>query len=237
VPNGSPPDIAESSSPQARLEHARAKFTRLDPLWPEQLAVLAVILLSLGLPDQLTVGPTWLLPAVEGLLFLGLVATTPREGQGEPPRRRRLRIGLVSLMSAGNVASLFLLADFGVKSHHVSGRALLGGGVILWLTAVPLFALWYWEMDRGGPIDRASERRGRIDFVFPEMQDQRWAPRDWLPRMPDFLYLSLVNAATFGPPESHFPVTSAAKLVMSLQSVAALATDTLIVARAVNIIG
>jgi hypothetical protein len=55
--------------------------------------------------------------------------------------------------------------------------------------------------------------------------------------MPDFLYLSLVNAATFGPPESHFPVTSAAKFVMSLQSVAALATDTLIVARAVNIIG
>jgi hypothetical protein len=98
VPNGSPPDTAETSSPQARLVHAREEFTRLDPLWPEQLAVLAVILLSLALPDELTVGPTWLLPAVEALLFLGLVATTPREGRGEPPRRRRLRISLVSLM-------------------------------------------------------------------------------------------------------------------------------------------
>jgi hypothetical protein len=231
-----PPETAESSPPQTQFEHAREEITRRDPLWPEHLAVLTVILLSITLPDQLTVGPTWLLPAVEGVLFAGLVATTPKAGS-EPPRRRQLRIGLVTLMSAANVASLIFLAKFGVDGHHVSGRALLGGGTVLWFTSVILFALWYWEMDRGGPIRRAAGVDARLDFVFPQMQDPRWAPRDWTPGVPDFLYLSLVNAATFGPPESHFPLTSVAKLMLALQSVGALATDTLIVARAVNLLG
>jgi hypothetical protein len=227
---------ATDSSPHAQVQHVREAIQRRDPLWPEQLAVLAVILLSLTLPDELTVGPTWLLPAVEGVLFLGLVATTPRRRGREPPRRRHLRIGLVSLLSAGNIASLFFLARFGVSVQRVNGHALLGGGVVLWLTSVVLFSLWYWEMDRGGPVQRDADPHGRVDFVFPQMQDARWAPRDWAPRLPDFLYLSFVNAATFGPPESHFPITGVAKLVMSLQSLGALATDTLIVARSVNLL-
>jgi hypothetical protein len=230
-------DPATPSPPQERLEHAREELERHDPLWPEQLAVLAVILLSLTLPDQLTVGPTWLVPSLEGVLLVILVASTPRKRRHEPPHRRKLRIALISLMSAANVASLFFLARYSVNAHQVSGRAILGGGIVLWLTAVLLFAFWYWEMDRGGPLERDAEADNRIDFVFPQMQDSRWAPPDWMPGLPDFLYLSLVNAATFGPPESHFPLTSVAKLAMSLQSVGALATDTLIVARAVNLLG
>jgi hypothetical protein len=219
------------------LGHAREQLARADPLWPEHLAVLAVILLSLTLPDDLTVGPTWMLPSIEAVLFAALVATTPRRRRQETPRRRGLRIGLVSLMSAGTAASLFFLASLSVETHRVSGQALLGGGTVLWLIAVILFGLWYWEMDRGGPLKRADHEDSRLDFVFPQMQDPRWAPEEWRPHFPDFLYLSMVNAATFGPPESHFPLTGVAKLMLSLQSLAALATDTLIVARAVNLLG
>lgn len=55
--------------------------------------------------------------------------------------------------------------------------------------------------------------------------------------MVDDLYLSLVNGATFAPPESHCPITRPAKLVMSLQSLASLATIALVVSRAVDILG
>jgi uncharacterized membrane protein len=229
------PDPARPASPQAQLEHAAEELAQRDPLWPEQLAVLAVIVLSFTLPEQLTLGPSWFLPTVEGLLFLGVVATTPRGGRHEPPRRRVVRIGLVSLMSAANVASLFFLARYGVRAN-VNAHALLAGAIVLWFTAVLLFGLWYWEMDRGGPIERTAESQDRVDFVFPQMVESQWAPRDWVPRLPDFLYLSFVNAATFGPPESHFPLTHIAKLVLSLQALGALATDTLIVARAVNLL-
>jgi hypothetical protein len=231
------PDNAKPPSPHRPLDHARRELALQDPLWPEQLTVFVVILLSLTLPDQLTVGPPWLVPTAEGALFVALVATTPRGRRREPRGRRHLRIGLVSLMSAANVASLFFLARFGIDADKVNGHALLGGAIVLWVTAVLLFALWYWEMDRGGPIERAAEPETGIDFVFPQMQDPRWAPDGWLPRMPDFLYLSFVNAATFAPPESHFPITSIGKLVLSLQALAALVTDTLIVARAVNMLG
>jgi hypothetical protein len=139
-------------------------------------------------------------------------------------------------MSAGNVASLFFLADVSISSQRVNGSGLLEGAIVLWLIAVLVFALWYWEMDGGGPLQRGAHVDTQVDFVFPQMQDQRWAPRDWVPRLPDFLYLSLVNAATFGPPESHFPLTNIAKLTMSLQALGALATDALIVARAVNML-
>ena len=35
-------DVARWDSPAARLVHAREEFTRLDPLWPEQLRQLIV---------------------------------------------------------------------------------------------------------------------------------------------------------------------------------------------------
>ncbi|HEX7300217.1 MAG TPA: hypothetical protein VF257_14565 [Solirubrobacteraceae bacterium] len=218
------------------LRRARRELARRDPLWPEQLTVGVAIALSLLLPEELTIGPTWLLPAFEAAIFAGLVATTPRPATSEQPRRRHVRIGLVTTMSAGNAGSLFLLARYGIEAQNPNGRSLLVGGIVLWVIAVLVFAMWFWELDRGGPVERQSGGDGP-DFVFPQMQEDRWTPPDWLPALPDYLYLSLVNATTFGPPEGYFPLTHVAKLMMGLQSIAALATDTLIIARSVNVLG
>jgi hypothetical protein len=230
-------DDALKPSRSHPLRNARRELARHDPLWPEQLTVGVAIALSILLPEQLTVGPTWLLPACEAVLFVGLVATTPRPARSEQPRRRHVRIGLVTLMSAGNAASLFLLAHFGIQAHNPNGHSLLVGGIVLWVTAVLLFALWFWELDRGGPLQRSTNADADPDFVFPQMQGERWAPPDWSPQLPDYLYLSLINATTFGPPEGFFPLSNVAKLMMGLQSVAALATDVLIIARSVNVLG
>jgi hypothetical protein len=220
------------------LHQAHRELARRDPLWPEQLTAGVAIALSLVLPEELTLGPSWLLPACEAVLFVGLVATTPRLATKEQPRRRHVRIGLVTLMSAGNAASLFLLARYGIQANNPNGRSLLVGCIVLWVSAVLLFALWFWELDRGGPVRRHTNADAAPDFVFPQMQEEaRWAPPDWRPQLPDYFYLSLINATTFGPPEGFFPLSHVAKLVMGLQSVAALATDTLIIARSVNVLG
>src|SRR5437660_12864555 len=34
--------------------------------WPAQLCVLGAILLQVSLPEKLTIGPSWLLPSLEG---------------------------------------------------------------------------------------------------------------------------------------------------------------------------
>ena len=54
-----------------------------EAFWPVQLTVLAAIGLQIGLPERLTVGPTWLIPALEGVLLIGLSLATPRQLEHE----------------------------------------------------------------------------------------------------------------------------------------------------------
>jgi len=53
--------------------------------------------------------------------------------------------------------------------------------VLIWLTNFLIFALWYWEMDRGGPGRRAAGHDGPPDFLFPQMNDDRIQPVNWRP--------------------------------------------------------
>jgi hypothetical protein len=132
-----------------------------------------------------------------------------------------------------NVISLFILAESLVQGSRVSGRTLLEGGAILWLTAVLLFAVWFWELDRGGPVRRLLDRERLPDFLFPTMHDDGWSRDDWQPQISDYLYLSLTNAAAFSPAET-VPLTRTAKLLMSLQTLGSLTTMTIVLAYAVG---
>jgi uncharacterized membrane protein len=214
-------------------ESLGARLQRRDPFWPAQLTVLAAILLGVALPAHLTIGEPWLVPVVEAALFGGLVVTTPNPPTAQDQRRRRLRIGLAGIVSAMNVVSLLVLARSLVSGANVNGRALLEGGATLWLTAVLLFAVWFWELDRGGPVRRMLDRERQSDFLFPPMQDDDWSPEDWQPQLSDYLYLSLTNAAAFSPAET-VPLTRTAKLLMSLQTLGSLTTMTVVLAYAIN---
>ena len=76
---------------------------------------------------------------------------TPNQIEDEHPRRRRIALGLTAFVSVANIYSLAALTHY-LLHHNVSeGRALIGAGVLIWLTNFLIFALWYWEIDRGGP--------------------------------------------------------------------------------------
>jgi hypothetical protein len=79
----------------------------------------------------------------------------------------------------------------------VAATALLLAGGALWTANVLIFALWYWELDRGGPADRCHAIRMYPDFAFPQMEQPGLAPRDWKPAFTDYLYLSFTNAISF----------------------------------------
>ncbi len=207
----------------------------LESIWPAQLTVLAAVALQLSLPARLTVGPNWLLPALEGLLVIGLAMATPRELEQEHPLRRRAAVGLVALVSAANVFSLVELTHY-LLHHTVSnGKQLIVSGVLIWLTNFLIFALWYWELDRGGPGRRAAGQDAPPDFLFPQMTDDRIEPLAWRPKFIDYLYVSLTNAAAFSPTDT-MPLTPMAKSIMGVQSIVSLVTIGLIVSRAINIL-
>ena len=206
-----------------------------EPAWPAQATVLAAIVLQLTLPERLTVGPAWLLPALEGALLVGLFLATPNKLEGEHPRRRPIALGMIAFVSGANIFSLGALTHFLLHHHTNHPRELLFAGVLIWLTNFLLFALWYWELDRGGPGRRAAGRDQPPDFLFPQMSDDRIEPRNWRPRFIDYLYVSLTNATAFSPTDT-MPLTPMAKSVMGIQSLVSLVTLGLIVARAVNVL-
>ena len=208
-----------------------------EPFWPAQLTAAAALVLYLTLPHALIMGPKWLVPGVEGVLLLGLVITTPTRHHNQSARLRALIVGLVGLVSLTTLISLILLARFLLDGSHAGGHALLFAGAVLWLTNVLIFAIWYWELDRGGPAQRLAPNDATMapDFLFPQLAQPRLAP-GWRPGFVDYLYTSYTNATAFSPTDT-MPLSAMAKLLMATQSLIALITILLVVARAVNVLG
>jgi uncharacterized membrane protein len=200
------------------------------------LTVLLAIALQLLLPPRLVIGPKWLLPALEGLMFAGLVIVSPqRLVQAEHIPSRRISLAIAGLVSLANATSLALLIHFLLHHSDMNGRQLVISGTLIWVTNVLIFSLWYWEADRGGPGTRAAGHDTRPDLLFPQMSDDRWHP-GWRPVFIDYLYVSLTNAAAFSPTDT-MPLSLTAKAIMGLQSLISLITIGLVIARAVNVLG
>jgi hypothetical protein len=143
---------------------------------------------------------------------------------------------MIGLVSAVNVFSLYQLAHFLLHGGKIHGRPLIYSGVVLWVTNVLLFGLWYWEFDRGGPLTRAEGSDAEPDFLFPQMTDEvRRIKPNWMPGLIDYLYLSLTNSSAFSPTDT-LPLTATAKLLMGTQAVVSMLILVLVVARAVNIL-
>ena len=234
------PDPTAERDASADKRFSRMRAIRIamgvDPFLGPQILVAGAIALDLFLPERLTPGPSWLLPSVEGALLIALVVVSPHRRWRESDARRRVAIGLIALVSCTNFFSLVELCRFLLHGGHTStGRPLIFAGIQLWLTNVLLFALWYWELDRGGPSQRAANREQRPDFMFPQDADPKIAPPDWMPGLVDYLYVSFTNATAFSPTDT-MPLSQSAKLLMTAQALASLLIVLLVVSRAVNIL-
>jgi hypothetical protein len=217
-------------------ESLLARLNRLDPYWGPQLVILAAILLDLSLSRKVSlINPPWVLPGLEGVALIALALASPHPRLRHTPLRRRLSLVIIGVVSAANSVSLVLLCAALLHHHAENGAALLGSGLVLWATNVLLFGVWYWLLDRGGPAARAGDDPDPPDFLFVQMSQPDYAPPGWRPRLVDYLYTSFTNATAFSPTDT-MPLTATAKWMMAAQSLTALVTVGLVVARAVNII-
>ena len=219
---------------------APAAWRRATPgeaRWPVSVAMAVAITLQVALPDQLTVVSRFLLPAVETAILVVLLAINPRRIDRVSRPLRSLGLTLIAVASLANGYSAVVLI-IGLVNGSQGGRAgpLLASGGAIYLTNVLVFALWYWELDRGGPASRALALRTTPDFLFPQMVTPHIADPEWEPRFTDYLYVSFTNATAFSPTDT-MPLTRWAKMTMLLQSSIALVTIALVIARVVNILG
>lgn len=207
-----------------------------EPRWPVLVALLAVGGLYLALPEYLTAGPSWFLPASVGALA---VPTLVFHRMGRHRLDRILGFLLNSVVTTGLIASLVLLLTRLPGKKEASGDLLRGAGA-LWVTNVLVFALWYWRLDAGGPHRRDSRTRHTEGaFFFPQMIEG--APTNqalrgpWSPRFIDYLFIAFNTSAAFSPTDT--PVLDRwAKVLSMLQAVISLLVVVILGSRAVGLL-
>lgn len=218
--------------------------------WLARAAVLVIIALQLGVVNDLSLGPRWLAPVLEGALLVPLSvatawnlghakrATTDRHWHRVSRQRRIIRraavllTAVITVMNFGALASL-VRAMLGGRAG--TGQTLLIDAINIWITNLFMFALWYWNIDRGGPACRGLTRHSVSDFLFPQhtIADGRF--ESWRPGFVDYLFVAFTTATAFSPSDT-LPLTRRAKLLMMLEAMASLVTIALVASRAVGIL-
>ncbi len=214
---------------------------------PAAVAVVAAIILYAALPESLLLGPRMVVPILEALLFIPLVAANPHRMTRDDRWLRRLSIALVLLIAATNGGALVLLVRALVAGQANEGSNLLLAAGQIWLTNVLMFALAFWELDRGGPVVRTQTSRPGLpvaDFRFPQDEDHdaigevaaRSAARaGWVPGFVDYLYVSVTNSSAFSPTDTT-ALSPRIKCLMALESLSALMLSVIVIARGVSLL-
>jgi hypothetical protein len=218
-----------------------------EPRLPAAVAVVAAIVLYAALPSRLLIGPRYVVPGLEMILFIPLLLANARRMNRENRHLRRLSIALLLLIAVSNLLALGLLIRALVIGQATAGGQLLGAAGQVWLTSVLVFALAFWELDRGGPISRVRVERPRLptaDFRFPQDEDhdavsevarRSSGKSGWAPGFLDYFYVSVTNSSAFSPTDT-MPLSGRAKLLMAVESVSALALSLLVVSFGVGLL-
>ncbi len=199
------------------------------PRWPAAVALLAVGALYGVISDGLTLGPRAFLLALVSVLLIPLVTA---HQQGRHHLARWLGFGLVGLVTVAVVVSVFLLVSSPLSSQ-TPAPTLLQDAALLWVINVVTFAVWYWEIDGGGPAQRHQEEHHSEDFLFPQMNLDDKVARDWSPGFLDYLFLAFNTSTAFSPTDTAV-LSRRAKVLMMVQALLSLLILAVLVSRAIN---
>lgn len=213
------------------LEDDVKRYAGRIPRWSFMLAVLVVGALLSLLSHNLIVGPRWAVPVVVLALLAGVAFSVMR---GRHDLTRRFALSLAAVLTAGMVTSVTFLV-LALLRHTEPALALFRDAALLWAANIGLFAIWYWEIDRGGPIRRHVGDTQAPDFLFPQMvaEVEGWA--GWQPHFVDYVFQAFNTSTAFSPTDT-MTLSGRAKLLMMTQSVISLVIVAVLAARAINIV-
>jgi len=231
--------MAELEGPPPAIADRRADGT-IEPRWPVALAVTAflagTVLLRVVVPHRETIRPHWLVPVLEALMLILLLAADPVSLSRRTRVLHPIAIVLVFVLAAvALVSTTVMIADL-IRGGPVTNSAddLLATGALIWFGNCLVFSLMYWLLDSGGPLARYRRERAYPDFAFPQQQSPELAPPNWRPHYVDYLILGLTTSTAFSPTDV-LPMARWAKFAMAVQSLISLLTIGLVIARAVNV--
>ncbi len=199
-----------------------------------RVAALAGILLTgllyLVLPSNVIIGPNWLLLVVEGVFVVPLVIDVMTAWNLSHTARRILVLVPLGMSTLALVVGVALFILTLPTDKHATN--LLRAAALLWSFNILVFALWYWEVDGGGPWKRHLAGHRAADFLFP----QQAAGEHWAPHFFDYLFVAFTGATALSPADT-YPITRLSKVLMMLEALLSLTVIGILISRAVNILG
>jgi len=233
-------DAGAESTPAGGSADRPEEDVFVEPRWPILLVfgffIALTIVLRIVEPHRESLGPYWVVPSIEVVLLVVLLAADPAQVSR---RRRWLRpLGIVltvCLVAVALISTAVLITEL-VQGGKVteSATSLLSSGALIWLGNCLVFGLLYWLLDSGGPYARFVGESEFPDFAFTHQMSPELAPPGWRPQYVDYLILGLTTSTAFSPTDV-MPMARWAKLTMALQSLISLTVVGLVIARAVNV--
>jgi uncharacterized membrane protein YozB (DUF420 family) len=210
----------------------------VEPRWPVALATFAVLSLFSLMPARPSLLPSWSGLAI-GIALIMLMIGVWLAGN----RARWLRVERAAMLALATallamtlLAVTYLVMEIMDQSTKYAGRELLTVGIEAWATNVLAFSIVYWNIDRGGPENRAVEPAALPDWLFPQAGVPNEVAPGWRPTYVDYLFLAFSTATAFSATDVT-PLTARAKLLMMLESCISLATLAIVASRAINTLG
>jgi len=224
-----------------RRSISRVKVARTgigtEKRWPLVGALAVAIVIPLLLPARFSLGPKWIVPAIEVLLLVAIAVADRARDDRRPAMVRALSVALMVVLvaeAAGVTARLVIdLVEGGPETNNPT--ALLSVGFGVWLYTILAFAFLYWVLDGGGPDARLWAPPEYPHLAFPEQLNPVVAAPGWRPQFFDYLYLGFTNATAFSPTDV-MPLARWGKAAMTMQAAVSLVILGLVIARAVNIL-
>jgi hypothetical protein len=206
--------------------------------WPVATAIIVVAGLHVALPARYRVQPAWVVPVVLLALLAVLIAGDPGRIDRQKAWLRVVTGIVIGVVTVANLlAAVRLVVDIltGNKLFAHNPGGLLAAGGVIWATNVIAFALWYWDLDRGGAAARAHRPDRNPAFVFPEMQHTDYVAAGWVPQFADYLSLAFWTATAVSPTDIS-AIRPWAKLLMMLEAAGSIALAVIVIGFAINIL-
>ena len=214
-----------SETPQPREgSHGEFHTPRIQPRWPGALSLLVIGVVYSVLREDLRVAPSFLLLVLVAVLLVPLFYAQLR---GRHHLSHLVGLGLVTLATVAVGISVLLLV-ITLSTQPVTPLTALRDAGLIWLANVITFAVWYWEIDGGGPGRRRKDAHESEDFQFPQDQD---GSSGWSPDFTDYLFLAFNQSTAFGPTDT-LVLSKRAKILSMVQALFSLLIIAVVVARA-----
>ena len=195
--------------------------------WPAFLALLVIVVAYSAISEKLAPLPRFAIPVIVavGILLIALSITRGRHLLVRP-----IALTLIGAITLAEVLSTLLLVSI-LPRAAIGPIGLLRDAALIWIINVVAFALWYWEIDGGGPLMRKVRPHEAKDFLFP--QRAVGEPENWSPRFIGYLFLAFSHSTAFSPTDTAV-LSRRAKVLVMIQATLSLMAIAVLIAKAIN---